>query len=202
MAHDRNAEEQLAEDNVTSEKPASRAQNGAEAAQSENPAGQSAPDELTRLQDELRSADDRLLRAQAEFENYRKRVRREMEDERRYAALPLIRDLLSVADNLNRAIESAEQSGSTSGLLEGVKMVAGQLDNVLEQHHCRRIEAEAEPFDPHLHEALAQEPSDEHPPSTVTRVARVGYRLHDRVVRPSQVFVSTGPAENPKSHNP
>jgi molecular chaperone GrpE len=141
---------------------------------------------------EVQAAEDRALRAQAELENYRKRIRREMEEDRKYAALPLVRDLLSVVDNLERAIAAAENSTSAAGLLEGVKMVAVQFEYVLKQHQCAKIATVGVPFDPNLHQAIAQEASTEHAAGIVTRTAQVGYSLHDRVVRPAQVFVSTG----------
>lgn len=159
------------------------------------------PGEIDRLRAELDEAKDRGLRVQAELENYRKRVARQMEEERRYAHMPLIRDLLPVWDNMGRAIEAAEKAHETASLLEGFKMVAGQLEDVLQRHHCTRIEALEEPFDPNLHEAIFQQPSDEHPANTVLQVTQTGFCLHDRVVRPSQVIVSAalpqtdGPAE-------
>jgi molecular chaperone GrpE len=159
--------------------------------------GESNGEWLTRtakLEGELREANERAVRAQAELDNFRKRSRRETEEERRYAALPLIRDLLSVMDNLDRALEAAEKSQQASGLVEGVKMVAIQFTTYLEQHGCRKIPAIGLPFDPHQHEAIAQEPSSELAAGYVTRIARNGYQLHDRVVRPAQVLVSTGPA--------
>ncbi len=144
------------------------------------------------LEANLREANERILRGQAELENYRKRMRREMEDDRRYAALPLVQDLLSVVDNVHRAIEAATKSQDAAGLLEGVKMVASQFENVLKNHHCQPIETVGHAFDPNFHQAIAQEPSAEHAAGTVTRSAQAGYKLHDRVVRPAQVFVSTG----------
>jgi molecular chaperone GrpE len=146
---------------------------------------------------QLDEANERVLRVQAELENFRKRTRREMEDERRFAALPVLRDLLAVLDNLQRAIEAAEKSDTGAGLLDGVKMVAQQFDGVLRQHHCRRIEALGQPFDPHLHEAVGQEPSAQFPPGAVVRELRPGYLLHDRVLRPTQVFVSAAPPSEP-----
>jgi len=145
------------------------------------------------LRAELEEARQRALRLQAELENYRKRTQRTMEEERRYASLPLMRDLLTVVDNLQRAIDAAEQHGNASGLLEGVKMVAQHLTDILKQYDCVPIDAAGVPFDPHLHEAIGQQPSTTHPPGTVTLVATVGYRLHDRVVRPSQVMVAAAP---------
>lgn len=140
---------------------------------------------------ELSAAKDRALRAQAELDNYRKRMRKEMEDERRYAQLPLLSDLLPVIDNVQRAIQAAEKSTEGAGLLAGFKMVAQQLEGVLSRHHCRRIEALHKPFDPHLHAAILQQPTGEFPPNTVVQVAQEGYQLHDRVLRPAQVIVST-----------
>ncbi len=149
--------------------------------------------QLDEMTTQLEEAQQRALRAQAELENFRKRSRRELEDERRYAALPMIRDLLGILDNLQRAITAAEQHQNQAGLLEGVKMVASQFQTVLDQHHCRPIAALGELFDPNVHEAIAQQPTSEHPPGTVTQETRVGYQLHDRVVRPSQVLVAVQP---------
>lgn len=148
---------------------------------------------------ELEEAQNRVLRSQAELENYRKRVARQMEEERRYANLPLMRDLLHVWDDMGRAIEAAEKGSAADGLLEGFKMVARQLENVLERHHCIEIDALGQPFDPHKHEAISQQPSEEYPPGTVAHVARSGFQLHDRVVRPSQVIVAAAPPEGTPS---
>ncbi|MCI0359362.1 MAG: nucleotide exchange factor GrpE [Planctomycetaceae bacterium] len=162
---------------------------------------------IAELETQLKDASERALRAQAELENYRKRAQRELADERRYAVVPLVRDLLPVVDNLQRAIDatptrSASEAGTSSdttmalaSLLEGVQLVATQLEAVLKQHGCLPIETVGAPFDPNQHQAIAQEPSAEHPAGTVTRAAQVGYKLHDRVIRPAQVFVSTGPAK-------
>lgn len=147
------------------------------------------------LEAELQDANERVLRVQAELENYRKRAQREMAEERRYALIPLVRDLLPVVDNLERALGAPQPAGDASGLLEGVKMVATQLTAALAQHQCERIDAEGAPFDPHFHQAIAQEPSDRYPAGVVTRAVQAGYKLHDRVIRPAQVFVSTGPAQ-------
>ncbi len=131
------------------------------------------------------------------MENYRKRAAREMDEHRRYANIGLIRELLPVLDNVQRAIEAAEKSTDGSGLLDGVKLVAQQLQGVLERHHCVKIEALGAPFDPHLHHAILQQPSEEHPANTIIMVTQDGYKLYDRVVRPSQVIVSTN--DNRKS---
>jgi molecular chaperone GrpE len=147
-------------------------------------------DELEQLRRQAAEAQDRYLRSQAELENTRKRLRREMEDERRYAELTLLSDLLPVIDNINRAVEAAEKNADAASLLSGFTMVGQQLDRVLEKHHMKAIEAEGQPFDPAVHEAILQRPSEDHPPGTVIGVGQTGYKLHDRVVRPAQVIVS------------
>jgi len=175
---------------------------GEETVQDDDLAGQTAdaPENLSddpeQLREELQQATDRILRLQAEMQNLRNRTSREITDIRRYACLPLLRDLLPALDNITRAIESAENAESADGLLEGFKLVKQQLLTALSQHHCKEIEAVGEPFDPNHHEAILQQPSGEHPAQTVTLVTQAGYRLHDRVVRASQVIVSTGPEKS------
>lgn len=152
--------------------------------------------EVERLRVELSEARDRLLRERAELDNFRKRSRRELEDERRYANLPLLRDIVPVIDNMERALEAAKKTAEASPLLEGFRMVAQQFEDVLKKHHCVRIAALGEPFDPHRHEAILQQPSEEHAPNTVVGVGQTGFLLHDRVVRPVQVIVSKSPESN------
>lgn len=139
---------------------------------------------------------DRVLRLQAEMENLRSRTAREIAEHQRYAAMPLVRDLLPVVDNVERAIGAAQQSGDTTSLLEGFQLVHQQLLTVLQQHHCRPIVPQGEPFDPQYHEAILQQPNAEVPAHHVAHVAQVGYVLHDRVVRPAQVIISSGPAQD------
>lgn len=155
---------------------------------------------LLALQQALRSAEAEVLRSHAELENYRKRARRDMEEERRYACLPLMRDLLPVMDNLNRALAHAAQAGESEALLSGVRMVVQELASTLEKHHCYLVEAEGVPFDPNYHEAIGQQPSTEVEAGHVAHVVTNGYRLHDRVIRPSQVLVSMG-APDPTTEN-
>lgn len=160
-----------------------------------NPSVESQLSESEQLQLQLQDANNRALRAQADLDNFRKRSQREQEQERRYATTQLLQDLLPMVDNIQRAIEAAEQSQQAAGLLEGFKLVAQQLQTILSQHHCTPISALGQPFDPNLHEAVSQLASDQYPQGTVMVETAVGYQLHDRVVRPSQVVVSTGPAE-------
>lgn len=143
---------------------------------------------------QLAEAQDRVLRLQAEIENVRMRARREADDRIRYANLPLIEDILPVLDNLDRAAESASNDAGASGLVNGVRMVLRQLVDVLARHGCTPIAAApGDAFDPHLHDAMLQQPSNDAPAGTVAAVMQSGFQLHDRVVRPAKVIVSSGP---------
>lgn len=142
---------------------------------------------------ELAAANDRALRLQAEMQNLRNRTSREIADERRYAAVPILRDLLPVIDNIDRAIEAAAKAGEAENLLAGFRLVKQQLETVLTRHQCEPIKAEGESFDPNFHEAILHQPSATVPANHVVMVTQAGYKLHDRVVRPSQVIVSSGP---------
>jgi len=151
--------------------------------------------DTNQLASELAAANDRALRLQAEMQNLRNRTSREIADERRYAALPVLRDLLPVLDNIDRAIGAAENAGEPENLLAGFRLVKQQLETLIGRHHCKPIAAEGEPFDPHFHEAILQQPSSDVPAGHVMQVTQTGYKLHDRVVRPAQVIVSSGPPQ-------
>ena len=152
---------------------------------------------------------ERVLRLHAEMENLRTRTARELAAQRKYGCLPLLKDILPVIDNIDRAIESAQPenhsaqqkkganpSTNPNGLLEGFQLVRQQLLSILEQHHCEPIDALGQPFDPQFHEAILQQPSEDQPKDHVMMVTQAGYRLYDRVVRASKVIVSAGPAED------
>src|SRR3954453_2042916 len=143
--------------------------------------------------DELAAQGERLLRLQAEMQNLRNRTSREIADERKYAALPILADLLPVIDNIDRAIEAAEKAGESDNLLAGFRLVKQQLHTILSRNECIPIPAENEVFDPNVHQAILQQPSTEVPAGNVMMVAQQGYKMHDRVVRPAQVIVSSGP---------
>ena len=147
------------------------------------------------LREELAMANDRALRAAAELENFRRRSRQQIEDERRYAAMPLIQSLLPALDNMDRAMEASDGSNGGESLLDGFKIVASQMQGALAEFDCTVIEALGQPFDPNWHEAILQQPSDEYDNGLVMMVTETGYKMHDRVVRPAKVIVSTGNAE-------
>lgn len=156
------------------------------------------PDELQTALAQRDQFQDQCLRAQAELDNFRKRTQREAQQSRLFQSLPLVRDLLPGFDNLERAIAAAESSASLDELLEGVRMVAQQFGEVLQRHSVQPIPALGEPFDPNLHEAVQQAPSADHPAMTVLNEIERGYQLHDRVIRPSKVIVSTASPEADK----
>jgi molecular chaperone GrpE len=167
-----------------------------EAASGEGLAPEHAPSsEVDRLRAELQEASERVLRSQAELENFRRRTRRETQEELRFANQPLVMDLLAVMDNVQRAIDAAQQTHDSAGLLEGFRMVALQLSETLKKYGCAPIDAVGQAFDPTHHQAIAQQPSDQVPAGSVIEVPLAGYQLHDRVIRPAQVVVSTGGAE-------
>ena len=140
----------------------------------------------------LQEAEGRSLRVQADLENFRRRTRRETDEQLKYAALPLLSDLIEVVDNLARALSAAETQPGQA-LVDGVRMVQSQLEQVLEKNGCRRIASLNTIFDPHVHSALEMRASDTVPANTIIAETRSGYQLHDRVVRPAHVIVSTGP---------
>lgn len=129
--------------------------------------------------------------ARAEFENYQKRFQRDLATERRFAQSPLAGDLLPALDNLDRALEAAKKAGDEGALSKGVAMVQAQLLDALRRHGVTRVEAAGVPFDANVHEAVMQQPSAEVPPQTVLQVLEQGYMIHDRVLRPARVIVST-----------
>jgi len=147
---------------------------------------------VQQLEQQLVEIRGRELKAQAELENFRRRTLRDVDQQLKFAAMPLVTDLLEVLDNLNRAVDSAVPGSGTEGLVAGVKLVQQQFVNVLGKHHCKQIPSVGKPFDPNVHQAISQQPSDTHAAGTVMVEHSVGYMLHDRVVRPSMVVVSTG----------
>jgi molecular chaperone GrpE len=163
-------------------------------------AGEQVLDDLEALRAKLQSAEQKrdeylelAQRTRADFENYQKRMQRDLVQERRYAQAPLASDLLSALDNLERAIAAAEKAGEEGPLVQGVSMVHTQLLDILRRHGVTRIEAQGQPFDPNLHQAVMQQPSKDHPPMTVVQVLEQGYLIHERVLRPARVIVSTAP---------
>jgi molecular chaperone GrpE len=134
---------------------------------------------------------DRLLRVSAEFENYKKRSAREMEEFRKFANQALIKEMLSVVDNLQLAMNSTDSSKTIDkGLLEGLKMTHQEILRVLEKFNVKPIDAKGQPFDPTFHEAVMREETAEVPENTVVHELQKGYLIHDRLLRPAMVVVA------------
>ena len=141
-----------------------------------------------------KDAKERWLRERADAENLKKRTARERADAVRFGTENLVRDLLPVVDNLERAVQAARGGGDGASLVEGVSLVLKALHDVLARHGVTRVEAEGTRFDPAHHEAVAHVESAEHEPNAVIQEHQPGYRLHDRLLRPAMVSVSKGPS--------
>jgi molecular chaperone GrpE len=171
--------------------------NAAEAAQSdaETSTGDmlNLAEELQKAREEVASLKDRYLRTVAEMENFRRRLAREKQDIIRSAATGIIEALLPVLDNLRLGLQSAENHPEAREVTKGFSMVHDQLQGVLREQGLESIEPQNEDFDPNLHDALTQQPSDEVEEGKVLQTVRVGYRLNDRLLRAASVIVSSGP---------
>lgn len=153
--------------------------------------GAAKKDMTKELQEQLTSEKDRVLRLSAEFENYKKRKQRELDDFKRFANETVFKQLLTVVDNLERAIDSAAQESSNEdNLLEGIKLTHKEILRLFEAFSVKPVEAQDQPFDPNFHQAVTQEETDKVPDNTVTTVLQKGYVLHDRLIRPAMVVVS------------
>jgi molecular chaperone GrpE len=153
---------------------------------------------LTRLMQENEDLKDRALRAAAEMENLRRRTARDVHDARNYAVANFARDMLSVSDNLRRAIDAIPAGAKEAGdagllaLAEGVEMTERAMLTTLERHGVKKLAPEGEKFDPNFHQAMFEIPNPDVPPSTVLQVVQPGYSIGERVLRPAMVGVSTG----------
>jgi molecular chaperone GrpE len=155
---------------------------------------QPAEDDADGLQADLDRFRDLALRTQADFENYKKRAAREKEEAIKYANSSLLEKLIAIVDNFELGLEAARAEGEKSPVFSGMNMVLKQLMDFLADSGLQSIAATGQKFDPNLHEAIAHEPSDDVPEGTVIRQMRRGYKLKDRLLRPSSVVVSSGAA--------
>lgn len=188
--------------------PGQTAKRDAAAAEYGQQAGEGAdgPDpaeaQIAALQAEIKDLRDQVLRAFAEMDNIRKRGERERLDTQKYAVSKFARDMLSVADNLERALAAVPSDTSDpvlKGLLDGVQVTERGLAGVLERYGIKRIEAQGAPFDPHQHQAVMEHQDPNVPNGTVVRVFEAGYLIEDRVLRPASVVVAKG---GPKYEKP
>jgi molecular chaperone GrpE len=152
------------------------------------------PDPLEAAKAEAARLKDQLLRTLADFDNFRKRSRRELSDMERRAREDLLKELLPVFDNLERAAAHAGSATDVKALADGLGLVMKQFGDTLAKLEIERIKAQGEPFDPAFHEAVQQVETTEHPPGTVLYEVQAGYRLGDRLIRPAVVVVAKPPA--------
>lgn len=148
---------------------------------------------VTAAQQEVGRMRDAMLRMQAETENTRKRLTRELERSRKLALERFMKDLLDVRDSLERGLEVDKESATVDSLIEGQQLTLKMFSKVMEDHNLELIDPAGLPFDPELHEAMTVLPSADHEENTVIEVLQKGFRLHDRLVRPARVVVSRKP---------
>jgi len=152
---------------------------------------QDSASQLQEAKQQAQDSYDRLLRVSAEFDNYKKRTAREMQDVIKYANEKIFKELLTVVDNLERAIEAAGvDRADDDPLVKGIHLTLGEVLKILERHKVSPVKALGEPFDPTYHQAMMQEEVADQAPNTVVREMQKGYVIHDRLLRPAMVVVS------------
>jgi molecular chaperone GrpE len=172
---------------------------GTEAPAGDPPSGNGpAPEAATNERDQLR---DQLLRTSADFDNFRKRARREMEDAKARGKDEAIREVLPVFDNLERAVGAAENAQAISSVIEGVKMVLKLFEDTAERMGLKRIKALGERFDPAVHEAIQQQETDAHAPGTILAEVVPGYMFGPRLLRAAMVVVARKPTKSATDGN-
>jgi len=149
--------------------------------------------EVDQARSEAKAHQEQYLRTLADMENLRKRTQREKEELAKFANENILREILPVIDNLERAVEHAEQAQSSEGLLEGLQMTLDQFSQVLDRFGVKPVDAVGEPFDPALHQAMGQMETAEFPANTVAQQMQKGYQLNERLLRPAMVMVAKVP---------
>jgi molecular chaperone GrpE len=165
-------------------------------ASGENGAEAAPQDPLETARAEVAKLRDQLLRTAADFDNYRKRSRREAQDQERRAREDLLRDMLPVFDNLERATQHASSAKDVQSLADGVGMVMRQFLDTLTKLGIERIQTLGKAFDPAVHEAIQQLETAEYPPGAIAAEVQAGYRIGDRLIRPAMVVVAKAPANS------
>lgn len=148
---------------------------------------------IAALENEKNELRDRMLRVAAEFENYKKRARREIADAEIKGKEAILKDMLEVIDNLERATAAFSENADPKAVQQGVQLVLRIFQSKLERNDVRPLEAKGQPFDPRLHDAISQVPSADAAPGTVLTELQRGYRLGDRLIRPATVVVAVAP---------
>lgn len=157
------------------------------------------PEQLAELKERAAKADehwDRLLRATADFDNFKKRAAREKQDAIKFANENLLQKLIPILDNFDMALSAAQnaQTDGSQSLQTGINMIYQQLKSVLAENGVEEVDATGKPFDPNLHEAVSQKETDEAPEGQVVQQLRKGYKLKERLLRPASVIVAKQPA--------
>ncbi len=148
--------------------------------------------EIEKLQAEIAGFDDKYLRLQADYQNFRKRTSKDVAAARGYAVSDTVTPFLQVFDYFNMAMKAAEQTDNVASLVQGMNMIQAQFSKALEELNVVPFDAVGKKFDPAIHEAVATEPSDSVPEGTVIRQWNCGYKLGDQLLRPARVVVSGG----------
>ncbi len=155
---------------------------------------------IAELEGKVKETHDRYLRSVAELDNVRKRARKDMDEARVDAQSRVLREMLPVIDNLERAVAHAAQTGDgASGVLEGIRLVLRQFAQALERCNVHAVAAKGLPFDPTQHEAVSQIETADAPAGSVVEVMQTGYRIGERLLRPALVVVAKAPARTPDS---
>jgi molecular chaperone GrpE len=157
---------------------------------------ESPPDRQAALEQEKKELHDRLLRTAADFDNFRKRSRKDVEDARTKGREEMAKEILPVVDNLERALSAAQGQTGSGGIIEGVQLVLRQLLGSLERFEIKPVSAMGEAFDPARHEAISQVPTADAAPGTVVAEMQKGYTMGSRLIRPAMVAVATAPAQS------
>jgi molecular chaperone GrpE len=173
---------------------ASAPESGGRLSSLDEPTVASAEDASAALRAEAAEVREKFLRTAAEFDNFRKRTRRDLDEAEKRGREALLRDLLPVFDNLERALVVANQATDVKAVADGVGMVLKQFNDTLERGGIRRVPTTGAPFDPQVHEAIQQIETAEQPPGSVVAEVRAGYALGERLVRAAMVVVAKAPS--------
>ena len=187
----------MTENTPTEATPTTPAPAAEPAAQATTPAsaGPTLEEQLAAAKKDAASGQERYLRAVADLENYRKRMLREKDELRQYAAANVVEDVIPILDNLGLGMAAAKQQNDVKAVVDGISLVLEQFKSTLGRHGLKEVNPVGQPFDHNLHESIAHQPSPTVPAENVMQVVRLGYTLNGRLLRPASVIVSSGVAK-------
>ncbi len=183
-------EKSRGESSVEDPSPLKDTESAVEEKESDGPDSSSQEKDIASVEAALEAEKDRFIRLSAEFDNYRKRKQREIDEFKKFANETVFKQFLPVVDNLERALASAENNQDLDTLLKGVRLTHKEILKVFQDFNVKPVQAENQVFDPNFHQAVTQKETNEVPENTVTDVLQTGYLLHDRLIRPAMVVVS------------